>query len=99
MDKETLEQAGRLLIGEDWKLPMASVLGPHHPEGARERLDPRLVRRWAVGDRPGGRPIPPWVGPVLAALLEERAKELAWNAKLALNLSKRLKNGGGHGTP
>ncbi|MBZ6411116.1 MULTISPECIES: hypothetical protein [Methylobacterium] len=76
---------------------MASLLGPYHPEGARERLDPRLVRRWAVGDRPGGRPIPPWVGPVLAALLEERAKQLARDAKAAGFLAQYLKNGGRRG--
>ncbi len=94
VDQETLDQAGRLLLGNDWKLPMATLLGPYHPEGARERLDPRLVRRWAAGDRP----IPPWVAPALGALLRERAKELARDAKLAAALSERLRHGGPRAT-
>jgi hypothetical protein len=93
MDPETLDQAGRLLLGPDWKLPMASLLGPYHPEGARERIDPRLVRRWAVGDRP----IPPWVAPVLASLLQERSKQLASDAKHAGFLAQFLKNGSRRG--
>ena len=97
MDKETLEQAGKLLLGPDWKLPMATLLGPYHPEGARERIDPRLVRRWAAGDRHGGRPIPDWVAPVLAVLLKERSKQLAADAKAAGFLAQFLKNGGRRG--
>jgi hypothetical protein len=41
-----------------------------HQAASRASIDPRLVRRWAVGDRP----IPPWVAPVLASLLQERSK-------------------------
>ncbi|WP_187278907.1 hypothetical protein [Methylobacterium sp. WL2] len=36
-------------------------------------MDPRRVSRWAQGQRE----IPPWVGPVLARLLRERAAEAA----------------------
>lgn len=94
MDRQTLEKAGVLLLGPDWKLPLASVLGPHHPEGAREKIDPRLVRRWAAGDRA----IPGWVAPVIIDLLMERSKELnnlAWDAA---HLAERLiDEGGGYG--
>jgi hypothetical protein len=93
VDPETLDQAGKLLLGADWKLPMATLLGPHHPEGARKKIDPRLVRRWAVGDRP----IPDWVAPALGALLQERSKQLAADAKRAGFLAQFLKNGGRRG--
>lgn len=90
LDPETLAEAGKLLLGNDWKLPMASVLGPFHPDGARKKIDPRLVRRWAVGDRD----VPNWVAPVLAGLLHNRAEELARDAKRASDLAKRLVFGG-----
>lgn len=69
MDTETLRLAGELLLGPEWKRPLAKLLGPHHPDGARESLDPRLPFRWASGERP----VPGWVDPVLAALLTEQA--------------------------
>jgi hypothetical protein len=62
---DTLRRAGELLLGADWKRPLARLLGPHHPQGARESMDPRLPFRWASGERP----IPAWVGPVLGHLL------------------------------
>ncbi len=69
MDPETLAYAGKLLLGPEWQRPMARLLGPHHPAGARDSLDPRLVQRWASGERP----IPAWVAHVLAHLLDDRA--------------------------
>lgn len=84
---EDLAAAGRLLLGEAWKRPMARLLGQHHPDGPRESIDPRAPFRWAHGPDPDnnkGRPVPPWVGPVLAQLLAERAKD-------ALELAARLK--------
>jgi hypothetical protein len=86
---ETLEEAGILLAGPDWKLPMSALLGPHHPEGARERIDPRLVRRWAAGERP----IPHWVRPVLAELLVRRTMQLSREANRARDLCLRLRKG------
>lgn len=84
---DTLEEAGRLLLGDEWKRPLARLLGPHHPSGARESLDPRLPFRWASGERP----VPDWVGPVLSRLLSERAESLARDAKAARALAKRLR--------
>jgi hypothetical protein len=86
MDKETLAQAGHLLLGAEWQQPMARLLGPRHPAGPRESLDPRLVRRWAIGERP----IPAWVGPVLAKMPERRRRELEDLAKQCANVAERL---------
>ena len=65
LDTDTLATAGKLLLGREWQRPLARVLGPRHPAGPRETLDPRLVQRWASGERP----VPAWVPPVLAELL------------------------------
>lgn len=86
MTTEHLEQAGRLLLGDEWKRPLAKLLGPYHPMGARESLDPRLPFRWASGERP----IPAWVPVAMAALLEIRAKELLRQSDEALAVSDVL---------
>ena len=86
MDLALLTDHARTTYGADWQRPLAKGLGPLHPDGAREAIDDRLVRRWASGERP----IPTWVGPALAramdiqaaaherraALIRERAIEL-----------------------
>lgn len=51
---------------------LARVLGPHHPEGERECIDPRLVRRWSSGERA----VPAWVPDTLARLLREHASAM-----------------------
>ena len=84
-----LEAAGRLLSddpGEGWKRPLARALGPCHPDGPRESLDPRGVDRWASG----AREIPPWVGPALACLLVELAEGLEAEAAEARAVAARL---------
>ncbi len=86
MDKETLAKAGRLLLGAEWQQPMARLLGPRHPAGKRDSLDPRLVRRWAAGERP----IPAWVWPVLAAMLERRRRYFEDLAGQCANVAERL---------
>jgi hypothetical protein len=68
-----LALAGRLLLGDEWKRPLARLLGPHRPQGARETMDPRLPFRWASGERP----IPGWVAPVLVRPLRDRAEDLS----------------------
>lgn len=83
MTKEHLEQAGRLLLGEEWKRPLAKLLGPYHPTGARESLDPRLPFRWASGERP----VPSWVTATLATLLVDRKAELEFMAREADRLA------------
>lgn len=67
-----LLRLGPLLRGPDWQRPLARALGPLHPDGARDAIDDRLVRRWVAGDRE----IPDWVGPALAILARERAAEM-----------------------
>lgn len=68
-DLVVVVEAASLLYGEDWQRPLARGLGPMHPDGAREAIDDRLVRRWASGERP----IPGWVGPALVHLLRRHA--------------------------
>jgi hypothetical protein len=88
MDVPTLERFGLLLVGADWQRPLARLLGPRHPDGARESIDDRLVRRWYSGDRP----IPAWVGPALADLLDEQAKHFAASSRMCGELAVALRN-------
>lgn len=67
-----IADAAEALLGTGWRRDLAFLLGPHHPDGARESLDPRLVRRWLVGTRE----IPDWVPVVLADLLREEASHM-----------------------
>lgn len=64
-----LASVGRLAHGLAWQRAIAADLGRYHPNGARDRIDERLVRRWAAGHRP----IPDWVGPALAAICRDVA--------------------------
>ncbi len=68
---DLLRAAGEALEGRDWQRAIARALGPLHPDGSREAIDDRLVRRWAVGERS----IPDWVGPALTSLLTARRDE------------------------
>lgn len=97
LDRTTLEMAARLLLGAEWKRPLAALLGPHHPSGPRESLDPRLPFRWLANPlnpdgstNKGWRPIPPWVWPVLSELLHQRALDLAADARDAQRLHIEL---------
>ncbi|WP_291821166.1 hypothetical protein [Bosea sp. (in: a-proteobacteria)] len=86
MTTEQLEAAGKLLLGEEWKRPLAKLLGPYHPQGARESMDPRLPFRWASGERP----IPSWVDVVIEMMLERRAQRFVAAAMEARALSEIL---------
>lgn len=68
--RDALIQAGPILYGPAWQSALARSLGPHHPDGPREAIDDRLVRRWAAGQRP----IPDWTIRALLELLQERAQ-------------------------
>lgn len=99
-DRHTLEEAARLLLGPEFKRPLAKLLGPHHPDGPRKTLDPRLPFRWMADPvtadgqpNPQARPIPWWVWPVIAQLLAERADELSFQASDARHLAERLRRG------
>ncbi|MCK2057225.1 hypothetical protein [Methylobacterium sp. 37f] len=77
VSRETLAAVGELLAGgPDWRRPLAALLGPLHPEGARDTIDPRLPARWGKGDRG----IPDWVGPALVILLDRHLHTLAAQA-------------------
>jgi hypothetical protein len=71
--RNLLVNGGALLFGSEWQRPIARMLGPLHPEGARGTIDDRLVRRWASGDRL----IPEWVLPALQRAIASRATELS----------------------
>ena len=86
MHRDDLHKAGDLLAGQDWQRPLARLLGPLHPNGARDSIDDRLVRRWASGERP----IPSWVAPVLAGLLLERGQEMLEAAKACREMAEAL---------
>ena len=83
--------AGRLLSGrdEEWKRPLARMLGAMHPDGPRESLDPRGVDRWASG----AREIPGWVGPAVARLLTDLADSLEFEAAAARAVAVRVAAG------
>ena len=73
MTPELLARAGEALChGEDWRRPVARLLGPLHPNGARDEIDPRMVSRWASG----ALDIPGWVGEALATLTREIGEKL-----------------------
>ncbi len=98
LDQKLLEEAARLLLGDEFKRPLATLLGPHHPHGAREHLDYRLPFRWfasqtdANGEpNKGWRPVPAWVWPVIARLLAERAGELVHEADHARRSADRAR--------
>ncbi|MFC4172382.1 hypothetical protein ACFOYU_09955 [Microvirga sp. GCM10011540] len=88
MDPETLARAGQLLLGPEWQRPMARLLGPRHPGGIRESLDPRLIQRWASGERP----VAAWVPGVLADLLAARSGQLRAAAKECETLAAALRD-------
>ncbi|WP_200931866.1 hypothetical protein [Methylobacterium sp. Leaf85] len=85
-----LARVGTILIGRDWQRPMARLLGQLHPTGPRETMDPRLIQRWAVGERR----VPDWVIPKLSELLEKRATELREQAREADDLAEQLRQHG-----
>lgn len=74
MDLQAFAQAGKALNGsdEEWKRPLARMLGPYHPMGARDSIDPRLPFRWANGDRE----IPEWVIATMVRMLRERGAHM-----------------------
>ena len=69
---QILAETGMLLFGHDWQRPTARALGAFHPNGPRDTIDDRLVRRWATG----ARPIPDWAVAALISLLEASASKI-----------------------
>ena len=72
MGAEDFRRAGDVIFGQEWQRPMSRALGPLHPDGPRESIDERLVRRWASGDRE----IPGWVPAAIVRVAGERAAVL-----------------------
>jgi hypothetical protein len=71
--RDLLVGAGSLLFGSEWQRPVARMLGPLHPGGARTTIDDRLLRRWASGERP----IPDWVIPAVRRAVSSQATQLS----------------------
>lgn len=70
--RELFIESGRLLYGDQWQRAIARGLGPLHPDGERESIDDRLVRRWAAGERD----VPDWVLPAVVEIAEARRRQL-----------------------
>ena len=70
--RDLMQQASSLLFGEPSARQLARALGPLHPDGARDAVDDRLVRRWAAGHRE----IPAWVLSGVARLLDRERLEM-----------------------
>ncbi|CAO4181057.1 hypothetical protein EEDFHM_03845 [Methylorubrum populi] len=87
LDLDVVTSVARLLYGDDWQRPLARGLGPHHPDGGRDSIDARLVRRWAAGERP----VPAWVASALVALLEAEASASAAHATACQERAERLR--------
>lgn len=67
------------LYGDRWRHAIARALGPYHPDGERDSIDERLVRRWVAGDRP----VAEWVPGALVRMLRARAADYETMARLA----------------
>ena len=76
MIAEDFRRASDVIFGHEWQRSIARALGPMHPDGPRESIDERLVRRWASGDRE----IPGWVSAAIVRVAGERAAALRLEA-------------------
>ena len=73
--------AGQALFGDEWKRPLASLLG----------MNDRTVFRIAAAARDGADyPVNPDLGPILAAHLTQRATQAEAQAKEARRVAKLL---------
>lgn len=68
--REKLVAAGEAIFGSEWRGPMAELLGPYHPDGPRDHIDARRVRRWAAGTME----VDEWVVLVLPKVLTTEAE-------------------------
>lgn len=74
-------KAGETLFGEDWRQPLADLLG----------MNIRTVRRIGAAARDGMEyPVNESLGPILAAYLKERARTAVAQAQEAERLAKLL---------
>jgi hypothetical protein len=71
--RDPFVSASAMLFGAEWQHAAARALGQFHPNGPREAIDARLIRRWAAGERV----VPNWVISALAAMTNLRERELS----------------------
>jgi hypothetical protein len=81
-----MENAGILLYGDAWQRALSRELGRFHPDGPRDSVDDRLVRRWASGQRD----IPGWVHEALEVLLLDRQKRLEQLARQTATVRRMI---------
>ena len=89
-DRDLLRRAGELLHGRQWQRAIARSLGAYHPGGQRDSLDDRLVRRWVAGDRP----VPAWVWPALADLLDAERRAHGERTRTIAALAREIRRAG-----
>lgn len=88
MTPDQLRMAGAAIVGRDdeWQRELCRILGPLHPEGPREVLDPRLLRRWLSGNRE----IPSWVVVHLSQELHGAAGRLIERGHYLRSLAREI---------
>jgi len=69
---DLFRRSGEALYGPQWQRALARALGPMHPDGPREAIDDRFVRRLAAGDRS----VPRWIWLALAGLAAAQRESL-----------------------
>jgi len=72
-DADRLRRCGELICGYGWQRGLARVLGAYHPQGARESIDDRYVRRVAAGTHPA----PAWWWEVFRTELQKQLSGLS----------------------
>jgi hypothetical protein len=86
MTPEDFRIAGQEIHGDEWHRAIARSLGSYHPDGARDQIDDRLVRRWAAGERA----IPAWVPAAMIDILDIKEIELRADADRVARLLAHL---------
>ena len=71
LDRHLFAGIAHDLHGDGWVRGIAADLGALHPDGPRDPIDDRLIRRWAAGTRD----VPEWVTQTLAIVLARRARD------------------------
>jgi hypothetical protein len=84
-DVALLRSCGEALYGPEWQRALARGLGPRHPDGARESIDDRGVRRVAAGQRP----IPAWWWSAIEAMLAARMATMRDERRRAAELRRQ----------
>lgn len=70
--RDLLLEVGTCLFGEEWQRPLSRAVARFRIVGEGP-LDPRLIRRWVAGDLS----VPPWMIPILLAMVREQAEATA----------------------